>query len=455
MNVEKNQVYEVDILDNGIEGEGIAKIDGFTVFVPGTIKGEKVRVKILKVLSSHGFGKVEEIIEKSEFRRDADCDTFSKCGGCSMRHMSYEKTLEVKRNNVISTLKKQGLDIEVKDVIGMDKPFFYRNKLQYPVGMDSNGNAVLGIFAPRSHRIIETKKCFIQDERLQDIANSIFKFIRENNIPVYDEKNFTGEIRHLVLRIGVKTGEIVVTIVSNNEKITKEKELIEFVVRKYPNVKTIIKNVNSKNTNVILGNENVVLYGEGYIYDELLGFKFKISPMSFYQVNPYQTEKLYSKAIEYADLSGKETVFDLYCGIGTIGICASRNVKKLYGIETVPDAIKDAKENARINGIRNAEFFVGDVEKTLPKFIEENDIRPDVVFLDPPRKGCEKTALDTIMKIMPKKIVYVSCNPATLARDLKILQDRYETKEVTPVDMFPYTSHVECCSVLSLKDSIQ
>ena len=455
MNVEKNQVYEVDILDNGIEGEGIAKIDGFTVFVPGTIKGEKVRVKILKVLSSHGFGKVEEIIEKSEFRRDADCDTFSKCGGCSMRHMSYEKTLEVKRNNVISTLKKQGLDIEVKDVIGMDKPFFYRNKLQYPVGMDSNGNAVLGIFAPRSHRIIETKKCFIQDERLQDIANSIFKFIRENNIPVYDEKNFTGEIRHLVLRIGVKTGEIVVTIVSNNEKITKEKELIEFVVRKYPNVKTIIKNVNSKNTNVILGNENVVLYGEGYIYDELLGFKFKISPMSFYQVNPYQTEKLYSKAIEYADLSGKETVFDLYCGIGTIGICASRNVKKLYGIETVPDAIKDAKENARINGIRNAEFFVGDVEKTLPKFIEENDIRTDVVFLDPPRKGCEKTALDTIMKIMPKKIVYVSCNPATLARDLKILQDRYETKEVTPVDMFPYTSHVECCSVLSLKDSIQ
>ena len=455
MNVEKNQVYEVDILDNGIEGEGIAKIDGFTVFVPGTIKGEKVRVKILKVLSSHGFGKVEEIIEKSEFRRDADCDTFSKCGGCSMRHMSYEKTLEVKRNNVISTLKKQGLDIEVKDVIGMDKPFFYRNKLQYPVGMDSNGNAVLGIFAPRSHRIIETKKCFIQDERLQDIANSIFKFIRENNIPVYDEKNFTGEIRHLVLRIGVKTGEIVVTIVSNNEKITKEKELIEFVVRKYPNVKTIIKNVNSKNTNVILGNENVVLYGEGYIYDELLGFKFKISPMSFYQVNPYQTEKLYSKAIEYADLSGKETVFDLYCGIGTIGICASRNVKKLYGIETVPDAIKDAKENARINGIRNAEFFVGDVEKTLPKFIEENDIRPDVVFLDPPRKGCEKTALDTLMKIMPKKIVYVSCNPATLARDLKILQDRYKTKEVTPVDMFPYTSHVECCSVLSLKDSIQ
>lgn len=451
MNVEKNQVYEVDILDNGIEGEGIAKIDGFTVFVPGTIKGEKVRVKILKVLSSHGFGKVEEIIEKSEFRRDADCDTFSKCGGCSMRHMSYEKTLEVKRNNVISTLKKQGLDIEVKDVIGMDKPFFYRNKLQYPVGMDSNGNAVLGIFAPRSHRIIETKKCFIQDERLQDIANSIFKFIRENNIPVYDEKNFTGEIRHLVLRIGVKTGEIVVTIVSNNEKITKEKELIEFVVRKYPNVKTIIKNVNSKNTNVILGNENVVLYGEGYIYDELLGFKFKISPMSFYQVNPYQTEKLYSKAIEYADLSGKETVFDLYCGIGTIGICASRNVKKLYGIETVPDAIKDAKENARINGIRNAEFFVGDVEKTLPKFIEENDIRPDVVFLDPPRKGCEKTALDTIMKIMPKKIVYVSCNPATLARDLKILQDRYETKEVTPVDMFPYTSHVECVAVLQLK----
>ncbi len=309
----------------------------------------------------------------------------------------------------------------------------------------------MGIFAERTHRIVPTEKCYIQNEKLQEVANGIFDFINENKIRVYDEEKLSGEIRHLVLKIGVKTNEIMVVIVSNKRKITKEKELIDFISKRFPNVKTIVKNINPFATNVILGNENVVLYGDGYIYDELLGFKFKISPMSFYQVNPYQTEKLYSKAIECAELSGNETVFDLYCGIGTIGICASKGVKKLYGIETIPEAIEDAKRNAELNGIENAEFFVGDVEKSLPEFIEKNDINADVIFIDPPRKGCDRKAIETILRIKPKRIVYISCNPATLARDLKMFEEVYTIGEVTPVDMFPYTGHVETISVLELK----
>ena len=449
--IEKNQVLDVDIVDNGIDGEGIAKVDGFTVFVPGAIADERVRIKLLKVLSSHGYAKVLDILESSEFRRSSDCATFDKCGGCSMRHMDYKKVLDIKKRNVENTLKKQGIDVKVNDIIGMESPFFYRNKLQYPVGKNIGGNPVMGVYAPRSHRIIATEKCFIQDERLQEIANLVFDFVKKNNIPVYDEENRCGEIRHLVLRIGVKTEEVMVTIVSNTEKITKELELVEYIVSEFPMIKTVVKNINSQNTNVILGRKNVVLYGDGYIYDELLGAKFKISPMSFYQVNPYQTEKLYSKAIEYAGLTGNETIFDLYCGIGTIGICAAKKARKLYGIETISEAIEDARENAILNGIENAEFFVGDVENRLPEFIRENNVKPDVIFIDPPRKGCDITAVETIIRIEPKRIVYVSCNPATLARDLKVFMDRYNIVEITPVDMFPYTSHVENIAVMQLK----
>lgn len=454
MEIVKNQIYEVDIIDNGLKGEGIAKIDGFTVFVPNTLKGEKVKIRVLKVLSSHCFARVEEILIPSQYRKCDNCETYTKCGGCVMRHMTYEKTLEIKRENVKNTLLKQGIEVNVTDTIGMENPMYYRNKLQYPIGKDENGKSVMGVFAERSHRIISTKNCSIQNEKIQNIANDIFKFIKENNIPVYDEKNLSGEIRHLVIRIGVKTGEVMVTIVTNERNITKEKNLVDYITKKYSEIKTIVKNINSKNTNVILGNENIILYGNGYIFDELLGFKFKISPMSFYQVNPYQTEKLYSKAIEYANLTGRETVFDLYCGIGTIGICASKNIKKLYGIETVPEAIEDAKINAKENNIKNAEFFVGDVEKTLPNFIKKNKIAVDVIFVDPPRKGCDKISLETLLKIEPKKIVYVSCNPATLARDLAFLKDRYDVKEVTPVDMFPFTAHIECVSVLNLKETV-
>ncbi len=450
--LKKNQEYIVDIIDNGFQGEGIAKIDGMIIFIPNAIVGEKVRIKILKVTSKIAYGKIIEILEKSKVRVEEDCGTYSRCGGCALRHIDYETTLKMKKNSVETTLRKAlGREIEVKNVLKMDSPYNYRNKLQYPVGIGNDGKPVIGVFAERTHTIIPTKNCLIQDELSSKIANDIFDFLVENNISVYDEKNLKGSIRHIVIRIGKKTNEVMITLVSNTEKIEKEQELVKYITSRYQEIKTIVKNINNKNTNVILGRENIVLFGDGYIFDYLGDFKFKISPMSFYQVNPIQTEKLYGKAVEYADLTGNEIVFDLYCGIGTIGIFASKNVKKLYGIETVPEAIEDAKQNAKINNLDNSEFFVGDVEKTLPEFIKERKINPDVVFVDPPRKGCDKTALDTLLQIEPKKIVYVSCNPATLGRDLKILEEKYEIKEVSICDMFPFTHHVECVSLLTLK----
>ena len=460
--IKKNDEIEVNIVDNGFQGEGIAKVDGYTVFIPEAISGEKVKIKILKVAANIAYGKVMEILEASEYRMENDCETYLKCGGCNLRHMSYEHTLDIKMSSVKGTLRKQlGRDVEIENIIGMDKPYYYRNKLQYPLGI-KDGAATMGIFAERSHRIIETKRCMIQDELSQKIANDLFGYIKEHNISVYDESTQTGSIRHIVIRIGKKTGEVMITIVSNTEKIQRigknegnvEEELVRYITERYPEIKTIVKNINSKNTNVILGydRKNEVLYGEGYIEDYLGDFLFKISPMSFYQVNPIQTEKLYSKAVEYAGLDGNEVVFDLYCGIGTIGIFASPKAKMVYGIETIADAIEDAKVNAKINNIENAEFYVGDVKEFLPEFIEEKKIYPDVIFIDPPRKGCDKAVIDTILNLKSKKVVYVSCNPATLARDLKLLEESYSIEKVTLVDMFPWTSHCEAIVALKLKE---
>ncbi len=453
--LKKNEEYIVDIIDCGFQGEGIAKLDDMPIFIPNAIKGEKVRVKILKVLSSHAFGKTMEVIKKSEHRKNEDCETAKMCGGCTLRHIDYDFTMKMKKVAVENTISKVlGRKIAVDEVIKMENPFNYRNKLQYPIGVNSDGKTVMGVYASRSHNIINTKECKIQDKLSQEIANSIYDFIVENKIEVYNEKSLSGSIRHIIIRIGKKTNEIMITLVTNTEKIKNEKELVEYLISKYPEIKTIAKNINNKNTNVILGNKTEIIYGDGYIYDVLENKKFKISPLSFYQVNPIQTEKLYSKAVEYADLTGKETVFDLYCGIGTIGIFASDNVKKIYGIETIPEAIEDAKENAKINEIENSEFFVGDVEKVLPELIKQRKLSADVAFIDPPRKGCDKIALDTLLQVMPNKIVYVSCNPATLARDLKILEEKYELKKLAICDMFAFTSHVECVSVLNLKETL-
>ena len=450
--VKKNQEYIVDIIDNGFNGEGIAKIDNFTIFIPNSIKGEKVKILIVKVLSSHAFGKVLEIIEKSEKRVESDCNTYKRCGGCNLRHIKYEETLKIKQNTVQSlvnkTLKKK---IEVEETLGMENPYFYRNKAQYPIGIDKEGNPQIGVYANRTHEIIPIQKCFIQNEQNEKLAKFVFDWIVENKISIYDERTGKGLVRHIVVKIGIKTNEIMCIIVINGNKIPKENELVKEILDNFSEVKTIVKNVNTKNTNVIMGKENIVLYGNGYIEDILGEHRFKISPLSFYQVNPIQAEKLYNLGIKSAKISKKDIVFDLYCGIGTISLFMAEYAKKVYGIEIVEEAVKDAKENAKVNNIFNAEFIAGDVEKILDKLINKDNIIPDIVMVDPPRKGLDNKSIDNIIKIQPKKVVYISCNPATLVRDLAKFEKIYEIKSIKPVDMFPFTSHVEVCALLELK----
>ena len=452
MSIQKNQEYVVDIIDNGFEGEGIAKIDNFTIFIPGTIKGEKVRVLIVKVLSSHGFGKIVEIIEKSQARQDVDCNTYKRCGGCNLRHVKYEETLKMKQNAVQSLVNKTLKNkLQVKETVGMENPLHYRNKAQYPIGINKKGEPVIGVFANRTHEVIPIDNCLIQNKKSEEIAKFIIEFIKEKNISIYDEKTGKGLVRHIVTKVGIKTGEIMCVIVINGHKIPNENELVENLKTRYPEIKAIVKNINMKNTNVILGQENINLYGNGYIEDILGEYKFQISPLSFYQVNPVQAEKLYNLGVSMAEITKNDVVFDLYCGIGTISLFMSKFAKKVYGIEIVEEAVKMAKENAKNNNVSNTEFFAGDVEIVLDDLINNKGLKADVVMFDPPRKGLDKKSIDNILNIRPKKIVYISCNPATLIRDLADFENEYDIKTIIPVDMFPFTSHVECCSVLQLK----
>ena len=456
MDIQKNKEYVVEIIDNGYEGEGIAKIEGFTVFVPGTIKGEKVKILIVKVLSSHAFGKVLEILEPSKKRQESDCITYKRCGGCNLRHIKYEETLEMKKNAVQSLVNKTLKNkVEVKETIRMENPFHYRNKAQYPIGINKKGEPIIGVFAQRTHEVIPMEKCLIQNPESEEIAKFILQFIKDNKISVYNEKTGKGLFRHIVIKIGRKTNEIMCILVINGKAIPKENQLIDELTIKFPQIKTIVKNINTKNTNVIMGQENISIYGNGYIEDILGEYKFKISPLSFYQVNPVQAEKLYNLGVEMAQITKDDTVFDLYCGIGTITLFMSKYAKKVYGIEIVKEAIDAAKENAKINNIDNTEFYAGDVEFVLDDLINNKGIVADIVMFDPPRKGLDKHSINNILKIKPKKIVYISCNPATLVRDLAFFEEQYDIKTIVPVDMFPFTSHVECCSVLYLKDSIQ
>ena len=451
--MKKNEEYIVNIIDNGFEGEGIAKVDNFTIFIPGAIKGEKVKIVIVKVTTSFAYGKILEILEKSNDRvENIDCSTYKRCGGCNLRHIKYEETLKLKKNIVQNLVNKNLKEkIEVKDTIGMENPFNYRNKAQYPVGLDKEGNPVIGVFANRTHEVIEIKECMIQNKESEKIAKYICEFAKENNISVYNEEKQKGILRHIVIKVGVKTKEIMCVLVLNGRKINNEEKLVRELIEKFPTIKTIVKNINMQNTNVILGKENINIYGEGYIYDKLGDYTFKISPLSFYQINPIQTEKLYNLALEKAELAGKEILFDLYCGIGTIGIFMASKSKEVYGIEIVEQAIEDAKENCKINNITNAKYYAGDTEKLLTDLIEKQKIIPDVVVVDPPRKGLDKTTIENIKNIESKKLIYISCNPATLVRDLSYLEDKYEVKEIQPVDMFPFTSHVECVAVMCLK----
>lgn len=451
--VKKNEEYIVDIIDNGYEGEGIAKIEGFTVFINGAIKGEKCKILILKVTSSHAFGKIIEIIEKSPYRVESDCGTYKRCGGCSLRHIEYEETLNMKQRMVENLVRKtfSSNSIKVLPTLGMGNPYNYRNKAQFPVGLDKEGKPVMGVFAQRTHEIIPMRNCLIQNYHSEQIANFVFGYIKEHGISVYNEETGEGLVRHIVIKVGVKTHEMMCILVINGRELKGEKVLAEAIMKEFPEVKTVVKNINMKNTNVILGMENEVIAGDGFIYDVLGEYTFKISPLSFYQVNPVQAEALYYTALEKAELNKDDVLYDLYCGIGTIGIFASKYVKQVYGIEIVEQAIEDAKENAKLNKIDNIDFMAGDVEKVFDKLIKEKQVYPDVVIVDPPRRGLDSNTIQTLLALEPKKVVYISCNPATMVRDIDMLDEKYKTDEIQPVDMFPFTSHVECVVAMFLK----
>ena len=447
-NVKKNDELIVDVIDYGANGEGIAKINGYTIFVLGALKGEKCKIHILKVLKTHAFAKVIQIIEKSSKRVEPDCSTFNKCGGCDLRHIAYSETLKIKQEKVQNLVNKMLKNkVKVNETVGMENPTFYRNKAIYPVTKDKK----VRIFAKRSHNIIPINECKIQTKISQEIS----KYILDNwKDSIYDEETGKGLLRNIMVREGFKTDEIMLVLVQNGEKNvfeTNSKLKIENVIKEFPKIKTIVINVNTEKTNVVLSRKNIIIYGDGTITDRLGDYEFKISPNSFYQVNPIQTEKLYNLAIEGAKLKKDDILCDLYCGIGTIGIFASKYVKKVYGVEIVEEAIKDAKQNAEINNVDNIEFIQGDVEVAFNKMLD-NGVKPSVVIVDPPRKGLDSKTVQNLCDLKLDRLVYVSCNPATLMRDLQVLEDVYKIDSITPVDNFCYSSHIECVAVLEIKE---
>lgn len=444
----KNEEYILDIVSQGYEGEGVAKIDSYPIFIEGALKGEKVKVKIVKVNKNFAYGKLLEVIEKSEGRVEPKCKYFKKCGGCKLQHMNYETQLDFKWERVKDCIKKIGGLSEdlVEYPIGMEEnPYKYRNKVQLPIGMDKS-KPVLGFYAPRSHDIIDIEECLIQEEDANKISKITREWIEEFNImPAFVDGKFNkkGLLRHVMIRKGFKTGEVMVVIVATRKDLKHINELIKKLEFHVEGLKSVVLCVNAKDTNVILTPECYTLWGEDYIQDYIGDFKFNISPLSFFQVNPMQTEVLYNKVLEYAELTGKETVFDAYCGTGSITLFLSQKAKKVYGVEIVEPAIINARENAKMNNVSNTEFFVGKSEEVIPKLIKEG-VKADVIVVDPPRKGCDIKLLKAIGETKPERVVYVSCDPSTLARDLKILDELgYKTEKVQPVDMFPQTAHIE------------
>lgn len=452
--IKKNDYYTMTINDIGEQGEGIGKINGYTLFVNNSIIGDIIKVKVIKVKKNYGYGRLIDIIKPSPYRIEPVCNISNRCGGCQVQSLSYQKQLKYKQNKVENILKRlSGLkQLNIKNIIGMDKPYYYRNKSQYPVGCDNQGNIIIGFYANKSHNIIQNEKCYIGNPINEVILQKIKEYMQNNNVKAYDENKHNGLIRHVLIRVAYYTNQIMVCIVINGNKLINDKELINSL-KEIPNMASVSININKEKTNIILGRDVRLLWGKLYIEDYIGKIKYQISPLSFYQVNSIQLEKLYDKVLEFADLTGVETVWDLYCGIGTISLFLAQKAKKVYGVEIVKEAIEDAMCNAQINNIDNVEFYIGKVEEILPKKYNDEKIQADVIVVDPPRKGCDQLLLDTIIKIKPKRIVYVSCNPATLARDLKYLVDKeYEVIKVQPVDMFPQTVHVETIVALYKKD---
>jgi len=479
----KNDEFELEITDLGSTGEGIGKIDGYTLFVKDALIGDKVRVKVMKTKKNYGYARMLEIIEPSEYRVESECPVARQCGGCQLQHCSYEKQLSWKEEKVANCLRRIGgvpvyteekyrkyknaeeqqnaentaeskTPIIMEPILRMDKPVHYRNKAQFPVGYDKDGNPVAGFYAGRTHSIIPQTDCLIQHECNKQIVETVLEFMKKYNVTAYDEKKNRGIVRHILTRVGKATGEVMVCLVINAKKLPYSEEFVEMIKNCGINleIKSITVNINRENTNVILGEKVETLYGQSYIEDYIGDIKYRISPLSFYQVNPEQTKKLYQTALEFADIKEGEVVWDLYCGIGTISLFMAREAAKVCGVEIVPQAIEDAKQNAKLNNITNAEFFVGAAEDVVPTQYEKSGgrLRADVVTLDPPRKGCDEKLLDTVVKMAPSRIVYVSCDPGTLARDVKVLTDKgYEVKRVRACDMFGGSFHVETVVLLS------
>ena len=449
--VQKNEYYHVTFEDLTHDGAGVAKMDGYPIFVSGALPEEEANIKVIKVKKGYAIGRLIETYKESPYRVDAPCPIYKQCGGCQLQHLSYEGQLVAKRKQVKDVLERIGglKDVPVHPVLGMSEPWRYRNKAQVPIG-EREGGLVAGFYQQRSHEIIEMKECLIQQEKNDEVVQTVKAICDKYGVRAYDEPRHKGVLRHIMARYGLVTGEVMVVLVTKTAELSNKKQIIAEIVEQVPNVKSIVQNVNSKKTNVIFGDETNVLWGEEYIYDYIGEIKFAISARSFYQVNPEQTKVLYGKALEYAELTGEENVIDAYCGIGTISLFLAQKAKKVYGVEIVPEAIEDANRNAALNEIDNVEFAVGEAEVVIPNWYKQG-ITADTLVVDPPRKGCDEALLQTIIEMKPKKVVYVSCNPATLARDLKVLESGgYKTIEVQPVDMFPQTTHCEAVAKLEL-----
>jgi 23S rRNA (uracil1939-C5)-methyltransferase len=449
--VKIKDVLHVTFTDLTHEGKAVAKVDGYPLFVEGALPDETGEIEVTKLNKGYGFAKLIRLDKTVPERALPPCPVYDECGGCQLQHMTYEGQLKMKYNQVRNVMDRIAKlpDVPVHPVLGMKEPWRYRNKAQVPIGL-AGGRIVAGFYQKRSHEIIDMTECLIQHEQSDDIIQKVKDVCAANGVMPYDEKRHKGVLRHVMARIGYTTGEMMAVLVTRTAELPNKEAIIKGIRDAVPGITSIVQNVNPDKTNVIFGNQTRTLWGEDVIYDRIGDVKFAISARSFYQVNPVQTEVLYGKALEFAELSGNEVVIDAYCGIGTISLFLAKKAKEVYGVEIVPQAIEDAKKNAELNGITNARFEAGKAEEVIPAWHKQG-IRPDVIVVDPPRKGCDDALLKTILEMKPKKVVYVSCNPGTLARDLRTLEDGgYKTREVQPVDMFPQTVHVEAVAVLTL-----
>lgn len=447
MEMKKNEVFTTVIQDMSEDGAGIGRTDGYTWFIKDTVIGDVVEASAMKMKKHYGFARLVRILTPSPHRVEAKCPVARQCGGCQLQAMSYEEQLAFKERKIRSHLSRLGgipeEEIPMEPVMGMEDPWRYRNKAQFPFGRNKAGEIITGFYAGRTHAIIEHEDCFLGVEENKEILEIVKKFMNEYKIDPYDETAHRGLVRHALIRKGFVTGELMVCLVINGDRLPHSQELVNRL-REMPGMTSVSISINKEKTNVIMGKEVVNLYGPGYITDWIGEVKYRISPLSFYQVNPVQTRKLYETALEFAGLEGGETVWDLYCGIGTISLFLAQKAGKVYGVEIVPQAIEDARENARLNGMENVEFFVGKAEEVLPEQYEKNHVRADVIVVDPPRKGCDAKCLETIVKMQPKRLVYVSCDSATLGRDVKYLRENgFEVERVRGCDMFPGGTHVE------------